>query len=181
MKIIVKNLLIGAFLITPSITFATTESFSTGPIFETFGKHTQVKQDLKLDKKQQFRVAFDVATQGKEGEINRKFDSLARFINMHVANGIPRENIHLSLVVHGKAGFDLLNEKAYQDKYQKANGNYALLSELMKNQVDIYLCGQSAGYYEIDNTMLQKGVKMALSAMTAHAVLQQKGYTINPF
>jgi len=28
---------------------------------------------------------------------------------------------------------------------------------------------------------LLPGVEMALSAMTAHAILQQEGYTLNPF
>jgi len=55
------------------------------------------------------------------------------------------------------------------------------LQDLMKNQVRVYLCGQSAAYYDISNDMLASGVKMALSAMTAHAVLQSKGYKVNPF
>jgi len=47
--------------------------------------------------------------------------------------------------------------------------------------VRVILCGQTAAYYDISNDDLLPGVEMALSAMTAHALLQQEGYTLNPF
>ena len=100
---------------------------------------------------------------------------------MHVANGVPLENINLALVVHGKAGFDLLKAPLYQHKYQQENANVALVQALLKNQVKIYICGQSAAYHGITNDMVLPGVEMALSAMTAHATLQTQGYTLNPF
>lgn len=43
------------------------------------------------------------------------------------------------------------------------------------------LCGQSAAYYQVQNADLVPGVQMALSAMTAHAVLAREGYSLNPF
>ena len=45
----------------------------------------------------------------------------------------------------------------------------------------VYLCGQSAAAYGIDKGDLIPGVEMALSAMTAHAVLSAEGYSLNPF
>jgi len=56
-----------------------------------------------------------------------------------------------------------------------------LIKELTENGVEIYLCGQSAAYYGIEKKDLLPNVRMALSAMTAHAILQQKDYTVNPF
>jgi intracellular sulfur oxidation DsrE/DsrF family protein len=48
--------------------------------------------------------------------------------------------------------------------------------------VRIILCGQSAAGLGLDETAdLLPGVEVALSAMTAHALLQQDGYTVNPF
>jgi intracellular sulfur oxidation DsrE/DsrF family protein len=75
----------------------------------------------------------------------------------------------------------LIKKKLYHEKFQQDNLNADLLQQLMKNQVKVYLCGQSAAYYDITNDMLQPGIKMALSAMTAHAVLQSEGYSLNPF
>jgi hypothetical protein len=37
---------------------------------------------------------------------------------MHAANGMPAKNIHLALVVYGKAGFDLLKGPLYLEKFQ---------------------------------------------------------------
>ncbi|MFT6902548.1 MAG: hypothetical protein ACJAXS_002762 [Colwellia sp.] len=50
---------------------------------------------------------------------------------------MPAQNIHLALVVHGKAGFDLLKGLLYQEKFQQKNANSALLQDLMKNQVRV--------------------------------------------
>lgn len=51
----------------------------------------------------------------------------------------------------------------------------------MGRGVRIIVCGQSAAHYEVATGELLPGVEMALSAMTAHALLQQEGYTLNPF
>jgi len=160
---------------------AVADKFTAGPVLKDYGKHAKVQQQLNFDKNTSFKVAFDISKQAKIGEVNRQIETLARFINMHVANGVAAKNIHLALVVHGKAGFDLLNQSLYQEKFQQKNANSALLHDLMNNQVEVYLCGQSAAYYDISNEMLAPGVRMALSAMTAHAVLHNRGYSVNPF
>ena len=67
---------------------------------------------------------------------------------------------------------------------QKVSSIYsikALPQALMNNNVRVILCGQTAAAYEIDIKQLVEGVEIELSAMTAHALLQQDGFTINPF
>jgi intracellular sulfur oxidation DsrE/DsrF family protein len=155
-------------------------TFKDGPVISGFGKNAVVSTHT-VTKDAQFKVVFDVASAGDSGEINRKFDSLARFINMHVAAGVKKENIQLALVVHGKASFDLLDNSHYQKKFALDNPNKSLLTVLMKNNVRVILCGQSAAGNEIDVSQLISGVEVELSAMTAHALLQQYGYTVNPF
>ena len=44
----------------------------------------------------------------------------------------------------------------------------------------IIICGQSAAAYGVKKSDFHTGVELALSAMTAHALLQQDGYTV-PF
>lgn len=157
------------------------EGFTDGPLIKGFGKHVKVQQTHSVSEDAVFKIVFDVSKQADEGRLNRSFGSLARFLNMHVANGVKPENIHLALVVHGKAGFDLLNDDAYQAKFKQANMNIALLNELSKNNTQIFICGQSAAYYGIKSSDLSQNVTMSLSAMTANAQLQQQGYTLNPF
>jgi intracellular sulfur oxidation DsrE/DsrF family protein len=158
---------------------AQTSSFKDGPLIIGFGKHAAVATDTVI-KNTKFKVVFDVAS-GERGELNRKFDSLARFINMHAAAGVSKENIELALVVHGKASLDLLDNLNYEKKYSLDNPNTSLLNALMEHNVRVILCGQSAAAHQIDASQLIKGVEVELSAMTAHALLQQAGYSVNLF
>ncbi|MFC4698940.1 DsrE family protein [Glaciecola siphonariae] len=155
-------------------------NFDDGPLIQKYGKHAPVAKP-HVDESSKFKVAFDVAAAAKAGEINKRFDSLARFINMHVAAGVAKENIELALVVHGRAALDLLKNESYQRVNSTNNANIELLNVLMKNQVSVVLCGQTANAYEIQQNQLVDGVRIELSAMTAHALLQQQGYTVNPF
>lgn len=154
--------------------------FATGPLIDSYGKHAPVK-GITLPENSQFNVAFDVAAGAEPGKVNRKFDSLARFLNMHAANGVKAENIKLALVVHGSATLDILTNTHYQNKKGSNSGNVALLNELMKHGVRVIVCGQSAAANNVTNDMVIDGVEVALSAMTAHAQLNMNGYTTNPF
>lgn len=156
-------------------------TFSDGPLIKGFGQHAPVQQSTPLNQDTSFHVAFDVGKQADVGQINRKFDTLARFLNMHVANGVKPENIQLALVVHGKAGRDLLNDATYLAKHGVNNPNTPLLVLLTQHNTRIYICGQSATFAGIEPQQLNDQVSVALSAMTAHALLQQQGYTLNPF
>ena len=174
------TLLILSTLILSATASAQMSSFKEGTAIVGFGKSVAVSTHT-IPKDAKFNVAFDVASSSDKGELNRKFDSLARFMNMHVAAGVKKENIQLALVVHGKATFDLLDNTSYQKKYALDNPNKPLLNALMENNVRVILCGQSAAANEIDASQLIEGVEVELSAMTAHALLQQAGYTVNPF
>ncbi|WP_226876563.1 DsrE family protein [Microbulbifer hainanensis] len=154
--------------------------FTTGPVFKDYGAVADVKQTHPLSGKETFKVVFDASEQGSDGKPNSKFDSLARFFNMQARAGVKPEQVHLALVVHGKASFDLLNNAAYRKKFQRDNPNAELLAELRRHNVRIIICGQAAAFHGIEAADLLPGVEVALSAMTAHALLQQQGYTLNP-
>lgn len=88
----------------------------------------------------------------------------------------------LAVVFHSKGSFDLTRAEYYGSQYDGAeNANAAIIKALTDKNVRVILCGQTAAFYGIKNEDLLPGVEMALSAMTAHAVLQQEGYTLNPF
>lgn len=166
------------------------EAFTSGQTIPEFGKIAEVKVDQPVYRHHKFKVAFDVSKQADAGELNRNLVSVARFINMHTAAGIKEKNIKLAVVIHGGASKDVTNEAYYSASQngasrdgddKKTNANAALIKTLIDHGVEVYVCGQSAVFYDIDNTDLLPDVKMALSAMTAHALLQQKGYTLNPF
>lgn len=177
------TLLVPALILAlPTTAQAQMENFKTGPVFDEFGPTAPVQTDTPLPKDVTFKINFDVAKAAEPGTLNRAIESAARFINMHVAAGVPGNNIRLAIVVHGGAAHDLTNQQSYGSRKDGAeNGSADAIATLQKHGVNFYLCGQSAAAHGISNADLLPGVKMELSAMTAHALLQQQGYTLNPF
>lgn len=174
-------LLLAMVMLQSGQSLAAPEAFNKGPIIADYGENATVPDGLQDAQQQSFKVAFDVA-QAQQGEqANRGFNSIARFINMHARAGVPVNKVNAALVVHGKASLELLSEQAYQSRFGKSNPSHDLLKQLLAAGVRIELCGQSAAYSGIEAEQLMKGVHLSLSAMTAHALLQQQGYTLNPF
>ena len=152
------------------------EAFAPGPLIDDYGPHATVP-GAAVDAKSVFKVAFDVSEAAEPGETSRRLETAARFLNMHAAAGVPPAHMRVAIVVHGKAAMDLVTDA----RYGGDNANAALIAALVDAGVTIELCGQTAAYYDIAASDLLPGVRMALSAMTAHALLQQQGYTLNPF
>lgn len=161
--------------------FASDEAFHAGKTITGFGRVATVESDMPIPDQTEFKVVFDIAKPAEAGTLNRGFDSAARFINMHMENGVPLDRIKISLVIHGPASNDLLVNEVYKTRISTDNASASLIQILVNNGVEIYLCGQSAAYFDVQKKDLVPGVKVVLSAMTAHALLQQNGYTLNPF
>ncbi|MEH6463226.1 MAG: DsrE family protein [Shewanella psychromarinicola] len=158
------------------------EAFKPGPVIKDYGKVAEVNSSLTIPTGMKFNVAFDLGTAAKPAEINSSIDTLARFINMHVAAGVKLKDISLAMVVHGKAASDMTKDSFYQQlNAGQKNANSDLIAQLVRQGVKFYVCGQTAAYYGITPDDLLPGVDMALSALTAHAVLAREGYSVNPF
>ena len=156
--------------------------FETGPVFADFGPHAAIEGVAEFPADTKFAHSFDVATKADGQRRNRGFESAARFINMHAANGVDPANIRVAVVVHGTAVLDLLDDDARTARDMKApNPTGAMVREMLDHGVRFIVCGQSAAGQGVSREDLMDGVEMDLSAMTAHARLQQQGYTVNPF
>jgi len=156
----------------PTSVHADLSSFTTGPAIDKYGPVTDVDVTFPVPDGALLRHTFDVSSRAEDGEPNRTLVSAARFINMHARTGVEAENIQLVVVVHGAAVHDVSG---------KGSSSADLVATLLDHGVRIVVCGQSATYYNVMTEDLLPGVEMALSAMTAHALLQQQGYTLNPF
>lgn len=156
-------------------------AFAPGPVFAEFGPHAPVEGMGPVPADTEFAHAFDVAEPAEGGARNRGFESAARFVNMHAAAGVDPDNIRVAVVVHGKASLDLLTDEALAARAMAANGSGAMVRAMLDHGVRFILCGQSGAAHGITQEELIPGVETALSAMTAHALLQQRGYTVNPF
>lgn len=176
-----KLMMLAVLILNGLLAQAQSDLFKSGPVINDYGKVALVKGMEPLSNDANFKVSFDVYKSANPGEINRSLDSVARFINMHVANGVSLDKIQLAVVIHGGAVKEMAQDSYYQKQFEYNNANTVLIAELQRHGVAFYVCGQSAAYYGVTDKDLLPGVKMSLSAMTAHALLQQQGYTLNPF
>lgn len=175
MRLLFVSLLLAG---TPLATLAQTaeQGFTTGPVIEDFGPAAPVEQDIEIPDGLDLKVAFDIAAPAEEGEINKGFVSVARFLNMHGKAGVDMSRVHPAVVVHGGASAQLVKSSE-----ETPNATAPLIEALLEQGVPIYLCGQTAAARGIAKEDLIPGVQLALSAMTAHAVLAHEGYSLNPF
>jgi intracellular sulfur oxidation DsrE/DsrF family protein len=154
-----------------------------GPVIRNFGEVWKVENTtFATDTAEEFKVVFDVMdSPDSHMELNRTIETAARFLNMHVQNGIPAANLKVYLVVHNKATKDILDDPYYEDRFGMPNPNSALIKDLLRAGVGVVLCGQSSVSRQMPATQAIDGVQLALSAMTALVQLQNEGYQLIKF
>jgi intracellular sulfur oxidation DsrE/DsrF family protein len=153
------------------------EGFVTGPVIEASGPSAPVNIGDQLDAVSELKVAFDITKASEDAHVARQFETVARFLNMHVRAGLSRKQVQPAIVVHGPAA-DHLRQPGPD---QEADDTTRLIIALIDAGVPVYLCGQTAAARGIKGSDLLPGVTLSLSAMTAHALLAQDGYSLNPF
>lgn len=154
-----------------------------GPVIADFGPAYAVPNPgLPTPMLQELKIRFDVsATPADVKAVSPQLETAARFLNMHAKAGVSPERLKVAIVVHGDAAKDVLNNEAYHKRHGVDNPNVPLLDALKRAGVRVFLCGQTAGSRGLVATDLAAPVQMALSAITAHLVLNAEGYVLNPF
>ncbi len=166
-----------------TISYSQEKNRVNGPIIKDFGQVYKIKNpDLLLEKDKNYKVIFDVYTDGKDHKkLNASVNTVARFLNMHAQNGIKKNNLDIILVLHGAATKNSLSDKAFKKEFKRNNPNTELIKALNKADVKVYVCGQSFAYKGYERNDLSKNVKMALSALTTLVYYQSEGYQLITF
>ena len=156
---------------------------AAGPYIKDYGKVYQIPNpDLETNTQMTYKVVYDIYDKQRDPKrVNRQLNTAARFLNMHGQAGVSLENLKVACVVHNKAGFDMMDNESYKEKYGVDNPNLPLLEQLQAAGVEIILCGQTAYSRKIDRERLAKPVKIGLSAMTAILELSNEGYHLIKF
>ena len=177
-----RTLLLTTIIVLTSFSSFGKEKPLYGPAIADYGPYFKIEnRDVEVVKTQNFKVVFDVKnTDSNKANHNRYIESVARYMNMHAANGVAVENMEIAVVLHGASTKDTLSDKAYKDRHGVDNPNSELIKALNKKGVKFYLCGQSAAFSKIDKNELMPEVSLALSAMTMLVTLQQDGYALLP-
>lgn len=155
---------------------------TTGPVIADYGPVYDIPDSaFQLSKDQTHKVLFDVAG-GKldRNALNRKLETVARFLNMHARNGVDPGKLKLAVIMHGGSTFTALSDAAYQKCFGMDNPNTALIKALHEAGVELWLCGQSAGFNQVKADELSNQVGLAISAMTVMVELHSRGYMLLP-
>jgi len=174
-----ESVLLAAVLIPLGLTHA---GPSTGPAIANYGPVFDIPgAGFALQPARPWKVLFDIAASPEDRTaLNRRIESIARYINMHVRSGVPLEQMQITAVLHGSASKDALSDSAYIKRFGHKNPNTELIRALQLAGVSFWLCGQSAGFGNIEPEELAAPVGLALSAMTVTAQLQAEGYSLLP-
>ncbi len=154
-----------------------------GTVIPDFGKTYSIENpDFVTDINQVFKAVFDVSKAPEDPAARNPYiETIARFLNMHEKAGVPVENLHVRMAMHGQASYGLLKNEYYKEKYGVDNPNIELLEAIDKAGVDIILCGQTAGARDIAPEKRIPLTQMALSAMTILLQSQAEGYGLISF
>ena len=141
----------------------------TGPVFDAWGAvYDDVDPDY-MPPVDEYRALFDVWVGPEDATVaNPRFETLARFMNMHARAGVDPEAMQLALVIHGSAGRAALNDEAYRARFGSANPDRPLLDALAARGVRVLICGQSAAYRGYAKDEMIAPVDVAVSAYSAN-------------
>ena len=154
-----------------------------GPIIKDYGKVWPLQNpEYAVETELVFKAVFDVMNSPDSHEdVNPSIETVARYLNMHAQNGVPKENLEAVLVIHNKASKDIMKDSAYKKRYGVVNPNRQLIDQLNEAGVEVIFCGQSSLSRDIPQEDIISEVKLSLSAMTALIQLQNKGYKLIKF
>lgn len=163
------------------ILIITSFNLSAKRLIKGYGQFKPVANtSFKTPKK--FKAVFDVYTShDNDEELNRGINTVARFLNMHFDAGVKKKNMKAALILHGKAGKDILNNIAYNKRYITDNPNAELLKKLHDVGVQIIVCGQTVEFRGYKRDEILDFIDVSLSAITALVDLQSKGYQLITF
>jgi len=125
-----------------------------------------------------YKVVVDVYDKIKDStQLASPLREVGRIYNLNVANGVPKDQLNMVVIVHAYAVYSVLNDEAYEKKFGIKNPNSDALKSYSKAGIEFYICGQNLGMYNIPQEDLANEIKIAISAKTAFINFDQLGYS----
>jgi intracellular sulfur oxidation DsrE/DsrF family protein len=175
--------------ILPTILLVTISHFAilaqekVSPIIQGYGEifdapHATVLPDPNME----YNIVIDVATGSNDK--SAPFYSLinvARLLNLHAMGGVPKENLHVVLAIHGGAVWSVLDNESYKERFNVDNPHLPLFRKLQDAGVKMVVCSQSLMGRNLDHQKLAPGIEVATSMLSTLTTYQLKGYAALKF
>ncbi len=166
--------------------FITQISFGQGrinPVVKGYGGIFDAPYAVeKPDPKMQYKIVIDIASNDADpDDVAYSLFNVARLMNLHAMGGVPKENMHVVLAIHGPAAFSVMNNEEYKKKYDVDSPYLELFKELKAAGVKMFACSQSLRGRSIDHTKMVPEVGVATSMLSVMTTYQLKGYAALKF
>lgn len=128
------------------------------------------------------RAVYQIEGDAWKGEVGEGLFYLRKVLDAYASRGVDRKDLHLVAVLHGDAGYWLLNDAAWRTwsgeraRKGESNLNAAVIRELIAMGVQVEMCAstmQQRGWKPED---LLPGVKITPGAYPRVIDLQLQGY-----
>lgn len=152
------------------------------PVIKGYGPvHALPHAAVQPVKSMHYKILFDITKTGKKDKVNPGLDHLARLINVFASAGVKPQKMKLVVIIHGPSTPIVLKNSIYRSKYGVNNPNIRLLSDLKKNGVVLYVCGQALADNKFKHDWVNPKITIALSALTVVPTYQLEGYALMPW
>jgi len=137
----------------------------------------------KPDPSMRYKLLFNLTVWSSKDtaairQINGGLSEIGRIINLHVAAGIPKENLDIAIVIHGGALNVYLANEFYKKKFKVDNPNLDLFKQFTALKAKLMACGQAERYFGFVQEELIPEVRTALTAQVVLSTYQLKGYVL---
>lgn len=153
------------------------------PIVKDFGGVYEIKDATERpDPGLEYKILVDLVSPLEDPkEISRYVDNIARLMNLHGLAGVPKDRMHVKVIVHGGAIFTVLNDSKYKERYEVENPNLKVFEALEEAGAEILVCGQTMMARKFKKEDLWPGVEIAHSMLTTATTYVPLGYVMLRF
>jgi intracellular sulfur oxidation DsrE/DsrF family protein len=171
------------FLTTLAVAASLNAQTNVNPVIKSFGTVYQLPNAAhKPDPKLIYNILIELTENAaKPDSLNEYLEAIATLINLHAAEGVPKENIHVAVVLRKSATYAVFGNELFREKFKTNNPNLQLLKELHEAGTQFFVCGQTLHKRNIDEKKLVPEALVASSGLTAITSFQLKGYTMIKF
>jgi intracellular sulfur oxidation DsrE/DsrF family protein len=153
------------------------------PVIKSYGAVYEIPDAAhKPDPNINYKILVELTENAsKPDSLNEWLEAIATLINLHAAEGVPKDKIHVVVVLRKMATYAVFGNEMYKEKFKVDNPNLELIKELHDAGTEFYVCGQTMLKRNIDKSKLVPEAKVASSGLTAITTYQLKGYTMLKF
>ena len=167
-----------------SIGMASAQTQPMYPVIKNYGAAFPLPEAAEQPRQtQNVQAVFDVTKPADSPDkVLPGLDHVARYLNLYATAGVSPTNMHLVVVLHGKATPAALNDNAYNKATGATGGNpnLGLIKQLKTAGVTLYVCGQALNDYKFEPTQVTPEITEALSALTVVTNYQEQNYVYLP-